>query len=450
MKKFYLLTIAILCSLIASAATASGSLPIMYVNTNGGAAITSKDTYIDATFYIDPKGSGYTAVGSSSSPVAMKIRGRGNTSWTDYDKKPYRFKLTVGTKLLDMSKSKNFSLLAYADDQNAFLRNTLGFKLSECMGLAYTPDRRAVELVLNGSYVGLYFLTETVRIDKDRVAITKQDDNATDATLITGGWLLEIDNADDPAQEKITEGNGNTIRFTYKDPEALSTQQSNYLTNQLTAMNSGIYATNKNSTAWESYINMDTLARYYIVQEIMDNTEAFHGSTYLYKQRGDANIWSFGPVWDFANAYRRTEQQFIYINSPFQQAWIAEIAKFPRFQAKVRDLWKTFYATQYPTLSSYIDSFVTSMSAAISSDYQRWPSYGTANANTAKSNFKALLDARVQWLEQQWNPAGMEETLIDENSPAQFYNLQGVKIDNPDRGLYIKVQNGKATKIIVQ
>lgn len=44
----------------------------------------------------------------------------------------------------------------------------------------------------------------------------------------------------------------------------------------------------------------------------------------------------------------------------------------------------------------------------------------------------------------------MEETLIDENSPAQFYNLQGVKIDNPDRGLYIKIQNGKATKIIVQ
>ena len=215
-------------------------------------------------------------------------------------------------------------------------------------------------------------------------------------------------------------------------------------------MNSGIYATNKNSTAWESFINMDTLAWYFIVQEIMDHTEAFHGSTYLYNLRGDANIWSFGPVWDFANAYRRTEQQFIYINSPFQQAWIAEIAKFPRFQAKVRALWKTFYATQYPTLSSYIDSFVTSMSAAISSDYQRWPSYGTANANTAKSNFKALLDARVQWLEQQWNPAGMEETLIDENSPAQFYNLQGVKIDNPDRGLYIKVQNGKATKIIVQ
>ena len=450
MKKFYLIICALVAIITTNAATFSGTVPVMYIYTKNSAAITSKDTYIDANFYIDPKSSGYAATGSASSTVAMKIRGRGNTSWTDYDKKPYRFKLTVGIKLLDMPKSKNYCLLAYADDDLAFIRGAMGFKLSECLNLAYTPRYRPVEVMLNGSYIGLYFLTESVRIDKDRVAITKQEDNETDASLITGGWLLEMDNADDVGQVKITEGNGNTMRFAYKDPEELSSAQTNYLTSQLNSMDDAIYATDKNSTTWESYINMDTLARYYIVQEIMDNTEAFHGSTYLYKQRGSANIWSFGPVWDFANAYRRSEQQFIYQNSPFTQHWIAEIAKYPRFQQKVRDLWAEFYKNQYATLSTFIDSYVSSISSAIASDYQRWPSYGTSNATTKKAEFKQLLEARVKWLNTQWDPAGIDEITIDKNNaPVEYYNLQGIKVENPEKGLYIRIQGDKATKVIL-
>ncbi len=450
MKKLYIVLFALIATIASNAATFSGTIPVMYINTTNGASITSKDTYIDATFYIDAKSSGYTATGTSVSPVAMKIRGRGNSSWTDYDKKPYRFKLTLGIKLLDMPKSKNYCLLAYANDDLAFIRNAMGFKLSECLNLAYTPRYRPVELVLNGDYIGLYFLTESVRVDKDRVAITKQNDGDTDATIITGGWLLEMDNADDAAQVKITEGNGNTMRFTYKDPEELSTAQNNYLTNQLNSMNNAIYASDKSSTTWENYINLDTLARFYIVQEIMDNTEAFHGSTYLYKQRGTANIWSFGPVWDFANAYRRSEQQFIYQNSPFTQHWIAEIAKFPRFQAKVRELWADFYTNQYPTLSSYIDSYVTSISSAITCDYQRWPSYGTSNSATEKAEFKQLLDARVKWLNTQWDPAGIDNVLMDDdNAPSEYYNLQGVKVENPKKGLYIRIKGNKASKIIL-
>ncbi len=450
MKKFYLIICAFVAIIAANAATFSGTIPIMYIYTSNGTAITSKDTYIDANFYIDPKSSGYTATGSASSTIAMKIRGRGNTSWTNYDKKPYRFKLTVGIKLLDMPKSKNYCLLAYADDDLAFIRNAMGFKLSKCLNLSYSPRYRPVEVMLNGSYIGLYFLTESVRVDKDRVAITKQNDNETDNSLITGGWLLEMDNADDEAQVRITEGNGNIMRFTYKDPEELSSAQNDYLTNQLKSMNNAIYATDKSSTTWENYINMDTLARFYIVQEIMDNTEAFHGSTYLYKQRGTANIWSFGPVWDFANAYRRTEQQFIYKNSPYTQHWIAEIAKFPRFQAKVKELWKEFYTTQYPTLSTYIDTYVSEISSAISSDYQRWPSYGTSNSATKKAEFKQLLDARIQWLNTQWDPAGIDDVIMDENdTPIEYYNLQGVKVENPQSGLYIRIKGNKANKIIL-
>ena len=45
---------------------------------------------------------------------------------------------------------------------------------------------------------------------------------------------------------------------------------------------------------------------------------------------------------------------------------------------------------------------------------------------------------------------GVVDTLIDENAPAVYYNLQGVRVDNPVKGLYIKVQGNKTTKVLVK
>ena len=451
MKKFLLLSIALISGFILKAIEPSGTLPVIYITTQNNAEITSTETYINAAFYIDAKSSGYASLGSASSQSAMKIRGRGQASWTNYDKKPYRFKLTLGVQLLGMSKSKNYALMAYADDPHAFLRATTGYKVSQLMNLVYTPDRRAVELVLNGDYKGLYFLTETVRVDKDRVPIVKQDDNTTDASLVSGGWLLEIDNVDDAEQVTITDGSGNTARFSYKDPEELSTQQSNYLMEQLNGMDDAIYATDKTSTKWQEYIDIDTLARYYIVQEVMDNFKAFNGSTYLYKDRGTTSNWNFGPVWDFGDAFMREGQQFIYVNPPkVPQIWIGEIAKFPAFQAKVRELWPDFYKNQYSKISGHIDSFIASIKSAAASDVQRWPAYGCSNPDAKATEFKALLDARVKWLNDQWTGTGVEEIEFNDNAPIEYYNLQGVKIANPQGGIFIKVQGCNATKVNIK
>ena len=310
----------------------SGTLPVMYINTDGGVEITSTEDYVNATYYLDNMGiEGIESIASPDSAFALQIRGRGNYTWRDFDKKPYRLKFDKKAAPLGMNKSKHFALLAHADDQMAFLRNTVGFELSRRLGLKYTPAQQPLEVVLNGKYIGLYFLTETIRVAKDRVNIVEQPDTATDATTITGGWLVEIDNYDETEQVRITEGNGEVIRFTYKTPEILSSQQERYLRTQMIAANSAIYSTDKSSETWEHYIDMDSLARFYIVQEVMDNAESFHGSCYLHKDQGKTK-WIFGPVWDFGNSYRRNNGFFIYQYPPFGQTWIGEIAKYPRFQ----------------------------------------------------------------------------------------------------------------------
>lgn len=46
-------------------------------------------------------------------------------------------------------------------------------------------------------------------------------------------------------------------------------------------------------------------------------------------------------------------------------------------------------------------------------------------------------------------PTGVEGIEAVEGGEAVFYNLQGVKVDNPENGIYIKVVNGKATKVVL-
>lgn len=47
--------------------------------------------------------------------------------------------------------------------------------------------------------------------------------------------------------------------------------------------------------------------------------------------------------------------------------------------------------------------------------------------------------------------ASIDEIAADgENAPAEYYNLQGVRVDNPANGLYIKKQGSKVTKVIVK
>lgn len=38
----------------------------------------------------------------------------------------------------------------------------------------------------------------------------------------------------------------------------------------------------------------------------------------------------------------------------------------------------------------------------------------------------------------------------DENAPVEYYNLQGVKVEKPENGIFIKKQGAKATKIVVE
>ncbi len=396
----------------------SGTLPVMFINTDGGVPITSKDEYVYAEYYIDNMGNDtFENVGSKDAPELMQIRGRGNYTWTAFDKKPYRLKLDSKTPLLGMKRNKHWALLAHADDNLSFLRNTVGFEVSRLMGLAWTPSQQPVEVVLNGDYIGLYMLTEIIRVEPDRVNITEQADYETDRFSITGGWLVEIDNYQEEEQIRTVEGNGKSIWSTYKSPEHLSDEQRTYLTGLINTTNAAIYVSDKTNNNWEKYIDPDTLACFYITQELLDDTESFHGSCFWHKENGDSTKIMFGPVWDFGNAFHRGTNRFIYDRPAFTQTWIGEIAKFPHFQEVVKKHWDRFARFHYKKMDAFINSFINQIYQAVMSDAARWPQYSNADILNDRENFKNYFNNKYQWLAEQW---GTPETITGD------VNLDGI------------------------
>ena len=402
-----LLTIWLCCLIgIVYAVNPSGTLPVLYITTENNTPVTSKDYYLNASYYLDAKGiAGYDNIGSAAAPLTMEIKGRGNYSWTGFNKKPYRLKLADKQPLLGMVKSKHFNLLAHADDakdKKGYMRNAAGFELSKMLGIAWTPDARPLEVVMNGDYIGLYFLTEHIRVDKDRVNIVEQEDEETDAQKITGGWLVEIDNYDSDPHITIKEGGKTTMWVTYKSPEVLSSEQETYLTQQIQLLDNLIYGDKNSDELWQ-YLDMDALARFYIVQEITDNYESFHGSCYLYKDMGDTEKWKFGPVWDFGSAFNRDKSQYLFQGDVWHNHWIPEICKFPAFMQHVQTIWKDFYANRFNDIFTFTADQLSLLKTAAAVDAQRWPDYnGNADLTKRITQINDRLRRNAEWLNEQW------------------------------------------------
>ncbi len=406
MKKSYTLCMfaaAVLSFLAAFTATAQtgAPLPAIYITTDDPDADITREEYIGAKYYLKSNGTeGVEDIASETAPLPLQLRGRGNWTWVGYDKKPYRLLLDQPVSMAGLKTSDYFGLHAHADDNLGFMRNTLGFELARRMGIDWTPSHAPVELYLNGEYRGLYFCTELVRVDPDRVNVYQQADN--DNTDLTGGWLVEIDNYDDDPHIKFISKSGGSVTISHKTPLSLSTEQAAWLKNQMETIDRAIYATDKSTAQWADLVDLDRLARFYIVHELMDNYEAFHGSCFLHRDRGEDQKWMFGPVWDFGSSFMRGSGKFIWQDAGYSLVWIEEMYKFPDFLNKVKEVWSDFCDNGYDGLDEFIAVQAERIKAGAARDFERWPGYGNEDIDACVRKITYMLGNKTRWLGQQW------------------------------------------------
>ena len=389
-------------------ATASGSLPIIYISTYDGLPIVSEDKYMDASLWLDNCGfEDIQPIGSEDVPAEIRIKGRGNYTWRAFYKKPYKIKFAKKLSPLGLDNSKHFILLPHADDMSGYLRDESGFEMSRLLGMEYTPLQKPVEVVLNGDYIGLYFLCEMIRVEQGRVDVLEQQDNDMNPYNVSGGWLLELSQNDNIIVRRFenNDKNGLFYKFGSHSPANVSQVQIDYISKFISQTDSCIFVNNKADRGWENYIDVPSLARYYVINEVLSNIESFCRSMFVYKDWGDEEKLKFGPVWDFGNSFTYAgTDDFIYnYQTQFTFLWLRELLKFPRFKVAILSVWNMF--KEQNILNQVLEhdqQLMASIETAKQYDKVRWPYYSDIWSD-ASERFLDLIASKAAWLDQQWS-----------------------------------------------
>ena len=308
------------------------------------------------------------------------IRGRGNSTWTLADKKPYKIKLEDGMDLFGMGKNKEWALLACRYD-TVFLRNRCTNYLGEQMGLMYTPQSVPVELCMNDEYQGLYFFSELVEVHDGRVEIDELEPENTADSEISGGYLFSVMLEEfaplEPGGNVIQTNAGvtflaDTPSFDPEDGE-VSKEQKEYLRNYLQETEDAILSDASNIS---DYIDLQSAADYWWIQEFCRNEDGFlTTSSYLYKERD--GVIKFGPLWDFDGAY----DYAFYDPRPVDgfnntsMLWLDHLRQEnPEFQALLKERYKVFDAALEELIKDggVIDRYAGENRDAWEKDHEKW------------------------------------------------------------------------------
>ena len=176
-------------------------VPSVYIETENRRAITSKEQYQNCTLIL--------VDGESTLRYEnAQIRGRGNSTWWNSDKKPYRVKFANKERFLGegFANAKSWTLLANHGDKT-MIRNALTYDLGRFMGMKFCPAAKFVDLYLNGDYRGTYQISDQVQVHKKRIEISEED-----------GWLLEVVNQYSKEQPLVTTTRYG-IMYNIKNPE---------------------------------------------------------------------------------------------------------------------------------------------------------------------------------------------------------------------------------------
>lgn len=260
-----------------------------------------------------------------------QIKGRGNSTWAAY-KRPFQIKLGQSFDMLqtgdNANKSKTWILLANAFDAT-LLRNTASFDMAKAMGVD-APDSRFTDLYFDGIYMGSYLLSEKVEEGKGRVNIDKN------------GFLIEMDSAY-YAQEDYYFVDAVGTPFVVKAPEEPNNLQMQYITeymnNAITAAANGGVNPNTGLSVWD-YIDKDSLVKYYVLEELTKDPDAFVSSAFFYLPAGGKLV--AGPAWDYDSSFGVVMLKNNNLSSGLmtKEGWIGYFLSLPDFNDAVKDFMK--------------------------------------------------------------------------------------------------------------
>ena len=426
------------------------STPRIDINIENGEMVWSKDYYLNAEITIDGAG-----IYPSMPATPVRIKGRGNTSWSEWpwDKNPYRLKFEEKQKPFGLTKGKNWVLLANKQ-YGSMTSNAVGMKAACLVGTAGANHIVPVELYMNGEYRGNYNFTEKVGLANNSIDL---DDESHAA-------LLELDTYFDE-QYKFRSSPYN-LPVNVKYPEFGNDETAITLNDIHVDFNNFVQTLNNSNGSLGDFVDLEMLARYLMVNDLIVNYEIMHPkSTFLYKERIGAtdDKFVFGPIWDLDWAFGYERNRSYFATDSRIDFWTSinmERVDFIHDLRYVSDdlgryyyaVWTRFINTQLDELVEYCDDYYTVARPSLEHNAQMWGD-GTGYARTTQ-NAKTWLATRAASVYKRVKAYDLDEDynpIIDDfNYPGDTNGIETVRnsTTHPQESMLVNVYdlNGRIVK----
>lgn len=362
-------------------------LPRIVIETEDFAGVRDRETEIPSKFQM------YGEKAPETEVLDLTVRGRGNSSF----KMPkYGMKLEFADKvsLLGMPKNRDWALVANFGDKT-HLRNYMMSRLSEWLGAKYTPRMQFVEVYLNRNYMGLYLLSETIKVGKKRVNIDENDTT----------FLIEKEDSKkfDPPYV-LTD---NLFYYHIKSPKNPSAESEDLLLDHLNAFESYMMEQYRHrSVEILDWLDVDDYLLFYWVQEYSKNEDGNYArSVFMTWKKGEPI--HFGPLWDFDLAFGNASRdqnknpEDWYIRSYRLNYYILRNSIV---ESAATEYWKNHRET-FKALIDSIPVYRAIIEKAIDNEYRRWPVIGNTENWALKDpydSYDEAVEVMTEWMKKRY------------------------------------------------
>lgn len=429
--------------------------------------------------------------------IALKYRGN---STFNGDKKPYSFhtlRSPIGefegekqkVRLLGMNSDDDWALMApYAD--RSMMRDLLAYELSRPW-MEFVPQGRYCELILDGTYYGVYVLSELVSDGKNRLNLQRP---GYDGNPLTGDYLMEVDRDDgqgyytsryNPVNDVGTRVRWITLHYKYEWPkyDELTEEQRAYISSCIDDMEDAFAADNYDDpqTGYRQYIDVRSFIDYQLATEFGHNVDGYRLSSKFYKRRDRTNSRFHMALWDMNLAYGNSENNnswrtdgwaykdnsLVYKQGERQMPpfWWYKLNSDPNYVFDMQIRWWEYRNANFQEerIMELIDSLATELTShgAMERNSQAWPRWGkyiwpnkyvAPDFESEVAYLKQWLTERLAWMDEQLE---LQAVAIRQPRPSEqprridgYYTLGGMRVKKPEKGIYVLRYNDGTSHMI--
>lgn len=372
-------------------------LPVVYLSTDNNVAIDSKEYYFLGSVSLD--GGRYA---DNLPQTAMKIRGRGNSTWFTHPKKPFQMKFDDKTEFLGMPADKKWLFLAEYSDKT-MLRNKIAFEMGYLSHLDWTPQSAFAEVYINDEYNGTYNITQKVEESGNRV------------DLGDTGYLLEIDQF-----ERIDEDDvyfyTDKFLINIKEPSIdLGSTEYLYIEDLINEFETVLLSDEFKEpvSGYAKYIDVDSFIDWYLISEITKNQDSKSFSSIFLNVIPEGKI-KMGPLWDFDLAFGNVNYSECEYPTGFwvkDHKWFARLFEDQSFVSKVKSRFIYFKNNQQLILDK-MDVYAEQLKYSQLENDDVWGTIGNyvwpnpvvfGTYQEEVRHLKSWYSERMTWLENEFN-----------------------------------------------